>query len=161
LPYNQNRVIFNFVALHYSFPLANQYAYRLIGFDNNWIYTTTQRSITYNNLSPGTYTFRVKAANSDGVWNNTGDTFILIINSPWWLRWWAWVLYLVLFSSVIYSFIAYRSRKLLKDNRVLEHKVHLRTEEVMQQKGLLEIQRDNLDKAFKALKSTQWRHWAS
>jgi signal transduction histidine kinase len=155
LPYNQNRVIFNFVALHYSFPLANQYAYRLIGFDNNWIYTTTQRSITYNNLSPGTYTFRVKAANSDGVWNNTGDTFILIINSPWWLRWWAWVLYLVLFSSVIYSFIAYRSRKLLKDNRVLEHKVHLRTEEVMQQKGLLEIQRDNLDKAFKALKSTQ------
>ncbi len=155
LPYNQNRVTFTFVALHYSFPLANQYSYKLINFDKNWVGSQTQRSVTYNNLSPGTYTFQVKAANGDGVWNNKGDTFTLIIDAPWWTRWWAWLLYVVLFVTAIYGFVAYRSRKLLQDKKVLEHKVHIRTEEVMQQKEEIESQRDNLEKAFGDLKATQ------
>ncbi|HWD89778.1 MAG TPA: two-component regulator propeller domain-containing protein [Mucilaginibacter sp.] len=155
LPYDQNRITFNYVALHYADPSRNIYAYRLTGYDQHWIQTGTQRSVTYTNLSPGTYTFHAKAASSDGVWDNKGDSFIIVINPPWWQTWWAWVLWIVLFFSAVYTFVAYRSRKLQRDNRVLEHKVHIRTEEVMQQKEEIEAQRDNLEQALDELKNTQ------
>ncbi len=155
LPHNQNRVTFTYVALHFTNPAGNQYKYWLDGYDRHLIDARTQRSATYTNLAPGTYTFHVTAANSDGVWNNTGDSFIIIINPPWWQTWWAWMFWIALFISAVYAFIAYRSRKLVQDKKVLEQKVQARTEEVMQQKEEIESQRDNLDKAFTALKSTQ------
>ncbi len=155
LHHNQNRVTFSYIALHFSNPSQNTYAYRLDGYDKRWIQTGTQRSATYTNLSPGSYTFHVKAANGDGVWNNKGDSFTIIINPPWWQTWWAWVLWIVLFISAVYAFIAYRSRKLQQDKKVLEHKVQIRTEEVMQQKEEIEAQRDNLDAALIELKGTQ------
>jgi signal transduction histidine kinase/ligand-binding sensor domain-containing protein len=155
LPWNQNRITFNYVALHFANPAQNKYAYLLDGYDNHWIKAGTQRSATYTNLSSGAYTFHVKASNSDGVWNNTGDSFTIIIHAPWWLRWWAWVIYVFLFVMAVYAFIAYRSRKLTEDKRVLEHKVQLRTEEVLQQKEEIEAQRDNLEKAFDGLKTAQ------
>jgi signal transduction histidine kinase/streptogramin lyase len=155
LPWNQNRITFNYVGLHFTNPSGNKYACRLDGYDKHWIQAGTQRNVTYTNLSPGTYTFHVKASNSDGVWNNKGDSFIIVIHAPWWQRWWAWVIYVVLFVGAVYAFIAYRSRKLMHDKKVLEHKVHIRTEEVMQQKEEIEAQRDDLEKAFGHLKSTQ------
>ncbi|MFI5163407.1 MAG: two-component regulator propeller domain-containing protein, partial [Sphingobacteriales bacterium] len=155
LPYDQNRVTFNYVALHYTDPSRNIYAYRLDGYDKHWIQAGTQRNATYTNLSPGTYTFHVKAANSDGVWNNKGDSFSIIINPPWWQSWWAWGVWIVLFVSAVYAFIAYRSRKLLHDKKVLEYKVHVRTEEVLQQKEEIEAQRDELEHTLVELKTTQ------
>jgi signal transduction histidine kinase/ligand-binding sensor domain-containing protein len=155
LPYNQNRIAFNYVGLHYADPLRNIYQYRLDGYDNHWIQAGTQRSATYTNLSPGTYTFHVKAANSDGIWSSKGDSFLIIISPPWWQTWWAWAIWIILFVAAVYAFIAYRSRKLMRDKKVLEHKVLIRTEEVMQQKEEIETQRDDLEKAFSELKSTQ------
>jgi len=155
LPHNQNKITFNYVAIHFVSPQQNKYAYQLENYDKHWIQAGVQRSATYTNLSPGTYTFRVKAANSDGVWNNKGDSFTIIIRPPWWQTWWAWMIWVLLFVSAIYAFIAYRSRKLLHDKKVLEHKVLVRTEEVMQQKEEIESQRDNLEKAFGELKATQ------
>ena len=155
LPWNENKVTFHYVALHYADPGGTNYSYRLEGYDNRWVQGGTQRSATYTNLPPGAYTFRVKAANSDGIWNNRGDSFIIIINPPWWQTWWAWALWSGLFVFAIYAFITYRSRKLLRDKKVLEHKVNMRTEEVMQQKEEIETQRDNIEKALVELKSTQ------
>ncbi len=155
LPYNQNRLTFDYIALHYADPSRNIYAYRLDGYDNHWIQAGAQRSATYTNLSPGAYTFHVRAANSDGIWNEKGASIIVIINPPWWQTWWAWVLWIVLFVLAVYSFIAYRSRKLLYDKKILEHKVQVRTEEVMQQKEEIESQRDSLERAFEELKTTQ------
>ncbi len=155
LPYNQNRVGFNYVALHYQNPAQNQYAYQLVGYDKNWVQAGTQRWVAFTNLAPGTYTFRVKASNSDGVWNEKGASVVIVIDPPWWITWWAWALWIILFVSAIYGFVAYRSRKLLHDKHILEHKVHVRTEEVMQQKEEIEAQRDDLEKAFGELKTTQ------
>src|SRR5258705_1587846 len=90
------KIIFNYVALHYTDPTGSLYAYRLNGYDNRWIQAGTQRSATYTNLSPGTYTFHVIATNSDGVWNDRGDSFTFIIRAPWWQKWWAWILYIVI-----------------------------------------------------------------
>jgi signal transduction histidine kinase/ligand-binding sensor domain-containing protein len=155
LPYNQNRVTFNFVALHYNYPFENQYAYRLDAFDKNWISTKSQRSITYNNLSPGTYIFRVKAANSDGIWNQKGDTFTLVIDAPWWLRWWAGLVYIVLFAAGLYTFVNYRSRRLLKANQLLEEKVTLRTHQLNDANHELNDQKEALSNSLTNLKQTQ------
>jgi signal transduction histidine kinase len=71
---------------------------------------------------------------------------------PWWKAWWAYVLYVLLLAGIVWSF---RSVQLIKDKRILEHKVQLRTQEVMHQKEEIESQRDDLEKAFKELKATQ------
>ncbi len=162
LPWNENKITFNYVAIHYTNPAENTYAYQLQGYDNHWIQAGVQRSTTYTNLSPGTYTFMVKAANSDDVWNNKGDSFTIIISPPWWQTWWAWTLYVVLFAASVYAFITYRSRKLLHDKRVLEETVQIRTtevmeqkEEIVQQKEEIETQRDGLEKTLVELKATQ------
>ena len=162
LPWTQNKITFNYVAIHYTNAAENKYAYRLKGYDNHWIKAGTLRSTTYTNLSPGTYTFMVKAANSDDVWNNKGDSFTIIISPPWWQTLWAWVLYIVLFILAVYAFIAYRSRKLRHDKRILEETVKIRTsevmeqkEEIMQQKEEIETQRDGLEKTLVELKATQ------
>jgi signal transduction histidine kinase/ligand-binding sensor domain-containing protein len=162
LPYNQNRIVFDYVALHYADPSRNIYAYRLDGYDNHWIQAGAQRSSTYTNLSPGTYTFHVKAANSDGVWNNKGDSFTIIINPPLWQTWWAWLLYAVLFASAIYAFVTYRSRKLRRENLLLEEKINLRTkqlskanQELSEQQEEIITQRDRLSETVTNLKATQ------
>ena len=155
LPHSQNRITFDYVALHFENPAQNQYAYQLVGYDKNWVHAGTLRSVTYTNLSPGTYTFKVKASNGDGVWNEKGASVIIVIDPPWWTTWWAWVLWILLFVSAVYAFVAYRSRKLLHDKHILEHKVHVRTEEVMQQKEEIEAQRDHLEQTLGELKATQ------
>ncbi|MBL7761965.1 MAG: GHKL domain-containing protein [Chitinophagaceae bacterium] len=127
LKYNENRISFQNVALHFSNALLNQYAYQLEGYDKNWITAGTERSVTYTNLSPGTYTFKVKAANSDAVWNETGAHFTFTILPPWWKTWWAYSLYAIALLAAVFSFIAYRSAALKKENKILEEKVELRT----------------------------------
>jgi ligand-binding sensor domain-containing protein/signal transduction histidine kinase len=162
LPYNQNRVQFNYIGLQYDAPEQNTYAYKLDGYDQNWVSAGTNRTVTYNNLSAGTYVFHVKAANSSDVWNNTGDSFTIVIATAWYLRWWAWLLYVLLFASAIYAFIAYRSRHLKNENILLEDKVKQRTNELSQankelneQQEEIITQRDRLAEAVDHLKTTQ------
>jgi signal transduction histidine kinase len=130
LKYNENKISFQYVALHFSNSLLNQYAYQLEGYDAGWIPAGTERSVTYTNLSPGTYTFKVNAANSDGVWNETGARFTFTILPPWWKTWWAYLLYAVAFLAAVFSFIAYRSAALKRENKILEEKVELRTSQL-------------------------------
>jgi signal transduction histidine kinase/ligand-binding sensor domain-containing protein len=127
LPYNQNRIRFNYIGLHYDNPSENKYAYYLEGYDKDWIQAGTQREVTYTNLSPGTYTFHVKAANGDGVWSTKNDSVTIVIASPWWLTWWAYVIYAILLVTAIWSLAAYRSRSLKRENVILEEKVTHRT----------------------------------
>lgn len=88
LSYQQNFIAFEFVALDYHAPLKNQYAYRLEGFDKDWVQAGTRRYASYTNLEGGEYVFRVKAANNDGVWNENGVAISLHITPPWWQNGW-------------------------------------------------------------------------
>ncbi|GAB5521414.1 MAG: hypothetical protein RhofKO_36650 [Rhodothermales bacterium] len=103
LRHDQNEVTFDFVALHFADPEQNTYAYRLDGFDTDWVQAGTQRTSTYTNLAPGTYTFRAKAANGDGVWNEEGVALQLTILSPWWQTWWAYLIYAGLLAGAVYG----------------------------------------------------------
>lgn len=102
LKYNQNDFSLDFTALSYSQPNKNKYAYKLIGFDTDWNYIGNNKSATYTNLDKGDYIFQVKASNNNGLWNEKGDTInISILPAPW-RTWWAYLIYLFIFSILFY-----------------------------------------------------------
>jgi signal transduction histidine kinase/ligand-binding sensor domain-containing protein/AraC-like DNA-binding protein len=84
-----------FAVLSYDMPEFNHYAYFLEGFDRGWIYCGNKREARYTHLDPGDYTFRVKGASHDGVWNEVGASLHVVVLSPWWKTTWAYGLYLL------------------------------------------------------------------
>ncbi len=111
LSHDQSQFSLDFVALNYTHTEKNSYAYRLEGFDKNWNYVKGQRKATYTNLNPGEYTFRVIAANNDGIWNNQGATLTIVITPPWYLTWWAYIIYFSLAAGAVYGYIVYNDRQ--------------------------------------------------
>jgi ligand-binding sensor domain-containing protein/DNA-binding response OmpR family regulator len=111
LKYNQSVFSIGFVALNYTLPGKNQYAYMLEGFDNKWNYVGSQRKATYTNLDPGTYTFRVKASNNDGIWNNTGKSIIIVITPPWYKTSLAYCIYILTGIFFVAAYIKYREHE--------------------------------------------------
>jgi ligand-binding sensor domain-containing protein/signal transduction histidine kinase len=118
LGYDQDFFSFEFVALSYTQPQHNQYAYIMEGFDRDWIHSGTRRYAAYTHLGGGTYTFRVKASNNDGIWNTTGSSILVIIDPPFWLTWWFWALLAAGVFMSLYAFYRYRVRRLLEVERL-------------------------------------------
>ncbi|MCW3090565.1 MAG: response regulator receiver protein [Ferruginibacter sp.] len=116
-----------FAALNFTHPEQNQYAYQLEGFDKEWNYVGDKRTATYTNLNPGTYRFKVKASNNDGVWNETGTTVKIIITPPFWLTWWFILIAALLFISSGIGFYLFRINIVKKQKLLLEQKVHEQT----------------------------------
>ena len=104
LSYWQNDISFEYVALHYSNPSKNKYAFKLENYEDEWRYVGNVRIATYTNLDPGEYVFRVKGSNNDGLWNEEGKSIRLIIKPPWWKTNWAYASYFVLFLVGGFSF---------------------------------------------------------
>ena len=96
LSHDQDVFSFEFAALDFNSPRSIKYAYKMEGFDIDWIITNDRRFATYTNLDPGTYYFKVKSTNSDGVWNSEVASIRLVINPPWWATLWAYGLYTIL-----------------------------------------------------------------
>ncbi|NQZ05890.1 MAG: GGDEF domain-containing protein [Algicola sp.] len=105
LSHSQNILSFEFVALHYADPERNQYKYKLEGFNQDWIDTSSKnRRATYTNLPAGDYTFRVKSSNFDNVWNEQDRTIELTIKPAPWHTWWAYSLYFLVVLGIFGSF---------------------------------------------------------
>lgn len=130
LPYNKNFITFEFTAINYLSTSKNSYAYRLNGFDDNWIFSGNRRYVSYTNLDPGKYVFEVKASNNDGVWNETPISVPLVIIPPIYKTTAAYFIYLFLFVLIIYLFIRWRASQLETEKILLEIKVKEKTEEL-------------------------------
>ena len=101
----ENSISFEFTALDYAAPEKIRYAYMLKGFDADWNYTKfNRRYAIYTNLSEGTYTFKVKATNSDGIWSDQVSELKIVIDPPWWKTGWAIMLYAVATLLALYLF---------------------------------------------------------
>ncbi len=133
LNHTQTVFTFEFSALDYTVPEKNQYAYWLEGFDKSWNYIGTQHKATYTNLDPGTYIFRVKASNNDGVWNELGTTVKITILPPFWETWWFRSLILFSIVVIIYTIYKIRVRAIEVQKTALENLVIVRTAEVHKQ----------------------------
>lgn len=96
LPYNDNAFSLEFASLDFTEPYKSQYAYKMDGFDNEWQFTTgDKRLITYTNLDPGIYTFRIKTSNASGVWGEEKQIKVHI-HPPFWKTWWFYLLCLAI-----------------------------------------------------------------
>jgi ligand-binding sensor domain-containing protein/signal transduction histidine kinase len=133
LDYKTSMIAFSFSALNYRDSVKNRYAYRLEGFDPEWLDVGDQRTAKYTNLKPGKYVFRVKGSNNDGVWNEEGKTITIIQLTPPWQSWWAYTLYALTALGVLVLVLNHQRRKrkeVENHNRLLEMKVAERTAEV-------------------------------
>lgn len=88
LTHRESVFSFEIVALDFNSPMKNQYAYKMEGFDKDWVYSGTRRFVTYTNLNPGEYVFRIKGSNNDLVWNNEGTSIKISITPPFWKTGW-------------------------------------------------------------------------
>lgn len=128
LAYHQNDITFEFTALDFTAPEMNQYRYKLIGFDNEWIEVgSDRRRARYTNLSPGNYVFKVRASNNDRVWNVKGTSVDLRIIPPWWMTKLASLIAILIIISFIYLYTKLRFRKSMKRQKDLESQIKDKT----------------------------------
>ncbi|WP_080240430.1 hybrid sensor histidine kinase/response regulator [Spirosoma rigui] len=144
LSYKQSVLSFEFAALNYTISANNHYAYKLEGFDQDWIDAGTKRTATYTNLDPGDYVFRVNGSNNDGVWNRNGTFVRLHIVPPFWQTWWFRCLVVVGLLGSLYVLYKWRVRTIKKQRLYLQHQVQKRTRQVTRQTQELQEQANNL-----------------
>lgn len=118
LNYDRNFLSFEFVALNYTSPAKNRYAYMLEGLDGDWIDAGTRRYVSYTNLEPGTYVLRVRGSNNDGVWNTAGTSLTITIVPPYWKTWWFQLLAIGTVAGLLFLMYRYRVNKLLEIERI-------------------------------------------
>ncbi|MDV3348899.1 two-component regulator propeller domain-containing protein [Leptothoe sp. LEGE 181152] len=131
LSHDQSVFSIAFAALSYWFPEHNQYAYKMEGFDQDWTWVDSRRRFaTYTNLNPGNYTFRVKASNSDGYWNETSRALQITITPPWWQTLWFRSLAVVSGLGAVIGIYRWRVQAIESYNRQLTAEVTERTYEL-------------------------------
>jgi signal transduction histidine kinase/streptogramin lyase len=123
-------VTFAFAALDYADPSSNQYAYQLAGFDAERVQAGDQRRVTYTNLDPGSYTFRVWGSNSDGIWNEAGRALSITVLPPWWETSWFRGAMLGLLVGFVVGGFQWRTQMIRQHNRLLEQQVADRTHDL-------------------------------
>ncbi|MBK6966109.1 MAG: hypothetical protein IPH20_19860 [Bacteroidales bacterium] len=142
LNYSQNNISIDYTGIHFANPARNLFAYKLENYDNDWRMVGNLRTAYYYNLPPGKYIFRVKAANSNGVWNEEGAALNIRITPPWWKTWWAYIIYGLLAVAVVFLIDRFQRRRLLMRERTLAKEIEL------------EHARE-IEKAYHTLKTTQ------
>jgi signal transduction histidine kinase/ligand-binding sensor domain-containing protein len=115
LAHNENNITFDFALTDYQLPALIKYFTRLEGYDSVWHETGAEKSAYYYNVSPGKYTFRVKAFNSDGIMFE--KMMAIQIHPPWWKTWWAFVMYGLLFISLLYVADHIQKKRIIQNER--------------------------------------------
>ncbi|HPM31593.1 MAG TPA: two-component regulator propeller domain-containing protein [Chryseolinea sp.] len=119
LPPVANVISIEFASLNFFRPDKSSYVYMLEGFNKYWTAADGKsRKITYTNLDPGSYTFRVKSSNSDGVWSDNEVVLKIVILPPFWKTRTAFILYILLILGALLL-----SRKILVTRERLKYKI--------------------------------------
>ena len=121
LNYHENMFSLRFAGLHYAAPERNHYRYHLEGIDKDWVASEADdRRATYANLGPGTYHFRALGSNKDGYWDEEGVSLEIVIRSPPWMSWWAYMLYALGILTAITLYQRSHRNKLIKERAINE-----------------------------------------
>jgi len=135
LRHNFDLLTFTFSSLDFKNPASNQYRYRLLGLNKDWIDLGSSRQIAFTRLPHGTYELVVQGSNSDGIWSTDIRSLDLLVMPPFWKTWWAYLLYILSVSLLIAYGILLQRKKTQKEEhrrRELEEKVKERTLDLLQ-----------------------------
>ena len=132
LGHNQNTFSFDFAAIDYNSPEDNRHFFMLENYNDDWIKAGSERRAIYYNVPPGKYVFRVKAANSNGIWADR--SIDVVIAPPFWQTWWFKTLMGIFLAVLLYGIYRWRTASLHRQKRILEQTVKERTAEVVKQK---------------------------
>jgi len=155
--YSKNHFTFDFVGASLTNPKRVRYKYMLEGIDKEWNPPTKDNYVTYPNIPPGSYTFKVVSANNDGVWNKKPEIFTFTILPPWWKTVWFFIFFVIAVVSLIFMYFKWREKKLRERNKKLEETVELRTLELRKEKEHVEIQNVEISKQRQQLQVTNER----
>ena len=144
LDHTQSVFTIEYVGVSMTHPDKNEYAYQLKGFDKEWNYVGNKTSATYTNLDGGTYTFLLKAANNDGLWTKKPKALTIIIYPPWWETTWFRAIAIITLIGGGVLFYKVRVRVLERQKVLLEHKVSVRTKELVEKQNEVATQNEEL-----------------
>jgi len=140
LAYDQNNFTVGFAGLHFTEPGGNIIFYKLDEYDNGWRKAGSENTASYFKIPSGNYVLRIRAISSAG--KATERSLNIVVNPPWWLSWWAYVLYFIGFVVVVYSIYKEERRKIIQRERMKTKEREL-------------AQAKEIEKAYHALKETQ------
>lgn len=138
IPYSISTIEIEYTGFSYHDPDKTRYAYKLEGYDDDWRYVGKLRKAQYSGLDPGTYVFKVKASNEDGVWSEKEVELTIVIPRPFWMEWWFYALVVLSVIALIWIIVKWRMRKLEKEKDRLEDIVEERTVEIRVQRDIIE-----------------------
>ncbi|MCC5942482.1 MAG: hypothetical protein JJU37_13160 [Balneolaceae bacterium] len=130
IPHDAQRIIFRFTALSFKNSDNVKFEFMLEGFDATWQQTSDLREAIYTSLPAGSYTFRVRAANNDGFWNEEGALLAITVTPPFWQTAWFFLLSLIVIITLLVAGYRYRVRNIHKYNLELQKEVEERTKEL-------------------------------
>lgn len=135
LKHNQSFFTFEFVALNFVMSEKNQYRYKLVGYDNDWVDLGNVRKVSFMNLRNGDYTLKIIASNNDEVWNNEGISVDIKILPPFWRTGWAYLIYFIVIGFIVLFLQNQISSRIKQKNAILNERLEKeRNEELNQMK---------------------------
>lgn len=151
LTHQQSVFTFEFAALNFIHSEKNQYAYKLEGLEKEWNYVGTKNEATYTNLDAGTYTFRVKACNNDGVWNEKGIAVKVIVLPPWWEdnRYRLPIFFLLIL--LLFGYYKFRTYQYRLTQKQLKHQVDIRTADLQKANKIVKERQEEILKQNETL----------
>jgi ligand-binding sensor domain-containing protein/anti-sigma regulatory factor (Ser/Thr protein kinase) len=120
--HRQNFITLQFAVNNFSNHNKNQFAYRLPGLNDQWIYCGNNNTVNYNSLPPGHYRFQLRAANSDGKWSKSKTILAFTIRPPWWQTWWFRISALLTIGGIITWLVRRRVRN-IRHEAELKHRI--------------------------------------
>ena len=140
LPYEHNKIAFEFAAIETSRPFLVKYQYMLAGYDKEWSPVTNKSNANFGNIIEGTYAFKLKAQGANGVWSEP-IVYTFKVLPPWYRTFWAYTMYVLLFLFALRVFVKWRERRLRMEKEKLEFTVEIRTAELVAEKKEVEKQK--------------------
>lgn len=157
LSYKHRTLSFEFASLHYANPDQNQFQYKLVGFEEEWNKTSSERRFaTYSNLPKRHYELLVKGSNSDAVWNEEPVSLKINITPPFWRTVYFYIGLALLLGLITFALIKLRERKLKRDKLILEEKINKSQEEVDRQREEIIMQKNEIKLRRKDEKDLKW-----
>ena len=152
--YKHNQFVFEFMGVYLKAPDKVKYKFMLEGYDKDWSLPTENRRASYPSLPNGEYTFKVCAANAEGIWGQP-VSYQFIIKPPFWKTIWFFTVCIVCIVTGFYGFMKWKVKNLQKQNQLLEDKVEMRTREVVEQKKIIEEKNNDITSSIRYAKRIQ------